>query len=81
MTPCQGLVGRLLGHRFGPRYSTLRRSYDWVVKLGGATLFREALPPDEEKRVYHGDVCPGCGQTVNAPPAAPFRPAAAAPKA
>jgi hypothetical protein len=48
------------------------------VKLGGVTLFRDNLPPDEEKRVYHGDVCPRCGETVNVP-ATPPKLSAAAP--
>lgn len=63
---CIGFLGRLFGHAHQPRYSTVRKSYEWVARLGGG-IFRNEIPADEEKRMYHGDVCARCGDVVNVP--------------
>jgi hypothetical protein len=64
---CHGLLGRLLGHAYRPRYSESAPTIKRVNEL-----YDEALLPKiveaSKSRTYHGDVCTRCGDVVNRVP-------------
>lgn len=68
---CQGLLGRLFGHRYEGRYSEHEAVPDGVsfqVPPGPAGE-RLVEATKTRTRTYHGDVCVRCGDVVNAPEA------------
>jgi len=55
---CQGFLGRLFGHKYQARFD---------VKTPNATIkaYDTAFVKALQTRVYRGDVCKRCGNTVN----------------
>jgi hypothetical protein len=63
MSACKGLLGRLFGHKFGPRYSegaAPLQSLTGCSASEAAAFVRAAKP-----LTYHNDVCERCGEVVN----------------
>lgn len=71
MPKCLGLVGRLRGHDYQPRYTTheepraLPPSFDvnWATWAFGTSGLHELSTLMHSE--YHGDVCTRCGHTIN----------------
>ena len=65
MTECQGLMGRIFGHKYQARFD-----YETSIPVGITELTVLAFGPDnclESKETYRGDVCVRCGNIINQP--------------
>ena len=58
MKPCMGLVGRIFGHQFEPRYSLSAPLTNANIKADDLERVINAT----RARTYEGDVCVRCGQ-------------------
>ena len=66
-TRCTGLLGRIFGHKYRPRYTSTRRERE---PSGNAeidamlTLAFGASYATLSESTYHGDVCERCGHEL-----------------
>ena len=60
MTACEGVFGKVFGHRFRGRYSEAKTWPGHMTKVLGWH------PEDikEYRRTYHHDICERCGMTI-----------------
>jgi hypothetical protein len=62
---CNGIFGRLFGHKYEPRYS--RSAPTFQIKTMDSLAYAEELVAIMEASkvwTYHGDVCTRCGNTT-----------------
>jgi hypothetical protein len=71
MRPCQGVIGKLVGHKYQGRYTVEERKSLRLFESAFASAFARIedfkAPQDVYKKTYHGDVCPRCGDIINTP--------------
>ncbi len=62
LRPCQGLVGRILGHKYRARYDS-KMPWGTTIKRFSAEVLEAA-----KDRTYRGDICERCGSRLDAQP-------------